>query len=128
MELNEKQENTSRIIKKIDDMYYILSKQYEKLRRKTFFKKIINSQELLDLKNKLSNLDLLRRFINGESFSLRQLLSIASSEELMNDEDLKNIVYSIRNKLNDIRGHSMEIDNQTLLDSSIFVCELSLDL
>ncbi len=128
MELNEITEHRDNLIRKINDMIVKEELAYNKLVKKNFIKRIINSQELLEIKNKLSSLDLLKRFIEGESFSLRQLITIASDNSLMMNEDFKNVVYSIRNKLNDVRGHSNEINNQTLLDNYIYIEELSLDL
>lgn len=128
MRVNEITENRDNLIKKINALIMNEEYEYNKHVKRTFFQRIINTQELITIKNKLSNLDLLKRFIAGESFSLKQLITIASDEGLMADEDFKNIIYSIRNKLNDIRGQSEAIDNQTLLDNYIYVEELSIDL
>lgn len=128
MRVNEIIDNKDRIIQKIDELYSIEEYNYNKLNRNTFFRKIINSQELVSIRKRLSNLDLLKRFVNGESFTLKQLITIATDESLMSDECFKNIVYSIRNKLSDIRGSNDEIKYQTQLNEYVYVEELAFDL
>ena len=103
MRVNEITENRDNLIKKINALIMNEEYEYNKHVKRTFFQRIINTQELITIKN-------------------------ASDEGLMADEDFKNIIYSIRNKLNDIRGQSEAIDNQTLLDNYIYVEELSIDL
>lgn len=79
------------------------------------------SNNIQEIKNKICKLDILNRFIRGESFTLNQLSIIINDQELVNNSQLNGIIKTIRLRISEI-----EVNNnmRSKLNENIYIEDL----
>lgn len=82
--------------------------------------------DINNLRDKISNLDTLYRFINGEPFKVEQLKTIIEDKEIIKNDILHEIVDLIKEKIDIITTLDLELKNIEL-NKEIYIEEITSD-